>query len=135
MEIIIAVDFDGILVADQFPYIGTPNYRMINFVKSLIEDGHEVVLWTSRVGEPLHAALDWCEKQDIKFCAINDNAPSNKAKYEAQYPQGTRKVSADIYIDDHNPQFMADQITSGIQIATYNIIKRIKEIILWKEEN
>lgn len=132
---IIAVDFDGVLVVDQFPYIGTPNYRMINFVKSLIEEGHEVVLWTSRVGEPLSDALTWCDKQGINFCAVNDNAPSNKAKYQAQYPQGTRKVSADVYIDDHDPQFMVDQITQGNTIATYNIIKRTKEVIKWKEEN
>ena len=132
---IIAVDFDGILVADQFPYIGAANYRMVNFVKSLISDGHEVVLWTSRTGTPLTDAMEWCEEQGLHFCAINDNSPSNKAKYEAMYPQGTRKVSADIYIDDHDPQFMHDQIVSGTTIATHNMIKRIKEVITWKEAN
>ena len=132
---IIAVDFDGILVADQFPYICTPNYRMVNFIKSLIDDGHEVVLWTSRVGQPLEDAVEWCKLQGLRFCAVNDNAPSNKAKYALEYPQGTRKVSADVYIDDHDPQFMSDQITQGTQIATYNMIKRIKEVIKWKEGN
>lgn len=132
---IIAVDFDGILVADQFPHIGAPNYRMVNFVKLLIKDGHEVVLWTSRTGEPLENAVKWCEEQGIHFCAINDNAPSNKAKYESLYPQGTRKVSADIYIDDHNPQFMMDCMNQGEQVAIINLTKNIKEVIKWLEEN
>ena len=132
---IIAVDFDGILVEDRFPYIGPTNYRMTNFVRQLIQEGHEVVLWTSRVGQPLSDALIWCEEQKIHFCAINDNAPSNKAKYEAQYPQGTRKVSADIYIDDHNPQFIVDRINLGQALATYNIIQKVKEVISCQEEN
>ena len=132
---IVAVDFDGILATDQFPYIGTPNHMMINFVRSLIENEHEVILWTSRTGKPLSDALEWCEFHGLQFCAVNDNAPSNKAKYSSQYPQGTRKVSADIYIDDHDPQFIVDQLTYGLPIATYNIIKRIKEIIKWNEES
>ena len=132
---IIAVDFDGILVEDRFPDIGPINYRMTNFARQLILEGHELVLWTSRVGKPLQDAVKWCEAQDIRFCAINDNAPSNKAKYEAQYPQGTRKVCADIYIDDHDPQFIVDKINVGQSMALYNIIKRTKEVIAWKEEN
>ena len=132
---IIAVDFDGILVEDRFPYVGPANYRMINFVKQLIEDGHELVLWTSRVGQPLQDAVSWCEAQGIHFCAVNDNAPSNKAKYQSKYPQGTRKVCADIYIDDHNPQFIVDTANMGQTLATYNIIQKTKEAISWKEVN
>ena len=130
---IIAVDFDGILVEDRFPHVGPANYRMVNFVKRLIEDGHEVVLWTSRVGQPLEKAIAWCGEQGIDFCAVNDNAPSNKAKYQATYPQGTRKVCADIYIDDHNPQFISDRTRYGTQVATYNLIKCVKEAILWEK--
>ena len=132
---IIAVDFDGILVEDQFPYIGPTNYRMTNFVRPLISEGHEVILWTSRVGQPLADALTWCEEQQMHFCAINDNAPSNKAKYQAKYPQGTRKVCADIYIDDHDPQFIVDRMNLGQLLATHNIIKKVKEAISCQEEN
>lgn len=99
---IIAVDFDGVLVEDQFPEIGKRNEEMVNVVKALIEQGHEVVLWTCRADTELEHAVKWCEQNGLKFCAVNDNAPSNKAKYEKKYPNGTRKVYADLYVDDHN---------------------------------
>lgn len=99
---IIAVDFDGVLCDNEFPKIGAPRYKTIMVIRELIDLGHEVILWTSRAGEELTAAIDWCGDRGLHFAAINDNAPSNKAQYESKYPQGTRKVYADIYIDDHN---------------------------------
>lgn len=134
---IIAVDFDGILAGDdaQFPDIGTPNYQMIKLIKSLVGDGHEVILWTSRTGQALSSALTWCFYRGLEFCAVNDNAPSNKAIYEAIYPEGTRKVCADLYIDDHDPAFILDRKKSGSMIAISNMTKRVKEIAeLWKKE-
>ena len=135
---IIAVDFDGILADTdvKFPDIGTPNYQMIKLVKSLIDDGNEVVLWTSRTGEALSNALTWCYYKGLDFHAINDNAQSNKKKYQNIYPQGTRKVNADLYIDDHSPDFILDKQKYGSLIAIHNLTKKVKEIIeLWKEEN
>lgn len=104
---IIAVDFDGILCKDKFPEIGEPNYEVISFVRELIDDGHEVVLWTCRVDQRLVEAVEWCHDRGLHFCAVNDNAPSNKAKYEKEYPNGTRKVFADVYMDDKSAEFMA----------------------------
>ena len=99
---IIAVDFDGVLVEDQFPEIGPPKNEMIELVKRIIAAGHEAVLWTSRTDARLAEAVRWCMAHGLKFSAINDQAPSNKAKYQHLYPNGTRKVYADLYIDDHN---------------------------------
>lgn len=99
---IIAVDFDGVLVRDEFPDIGKKNEEMVRAIKKLIEQGHEVILWTCRVDTELQNAVEWCKKNGLKFAAINDNAPSNKKKYEKKYPNGTRKVYADYYIDDHS---------------------------------
>lgn len=135
---IVAVDFDGILAADDatFPDIGTINYPMVKLVQSLEEDGHEVVLWTSRTGKALSSALTWCHYLGLKFCAINDNAPSNKAKYSAAYPQGTRKVHADIYIDDHNPEFILNRERYGYNAAIDVMINQVKEITrLWEKGN
>lgn len=98
---IIAVDFDGVLCEDKFPAIGSPKTTHINFVKYLIRSGHEVILWTSRVGRELNAAINWCEDMGIVFVAVNDNAPSNKQKYAGRYANPPRKVYADLYIDDH----------------------------------
>lgn len=103
---IIAVDFDGILCENDFPNIGKPNYEAISLVRQLIDMGHEVILWTSRTSNRLVEAVTWCEDYGLHFCAVNENAPSNIAKYKSVYPSGTRKVYADIYIDDHNLEFV-----------------------------
>lgn len=130
---IIAVDFDGILAEDngQFPEIGPPIYQMVSFVRELIDDGHEVVLWTSRADKALEDAVSWCADRGLHFCAVNDNAPSNKAKYTAQYPNGTRKVSAHIYIDDHNPEFIVDMCMGTSQTINKLIGKIRKAVELW----
>lgn len=135
---ILAVDFDGILAEDngEFPRIGPPVYPMISFVRELIDEGHEVVLWTSRTGGALEDAVAWCEDRGLHFCAVNENAPSNVAKYINQYPDGTRKVSADIYIDDHSPEFILDSQCTSKQDAMDTLIIKLRKVIrTWKEEN
>ena len=102
---IIAVDFDGVLCQDAFPDIGAPNYEVISFVRQLIDEGHEVVLWTSRTGDRLAEAAMWCEDRGLHFCAINENAPSNLAQYSAEYPTPSPKVYADLYMEDKCPWF------------------------------
>ena len=102
---IIAVDFDGILCENRFPKIGPPIYPVISAVRELIDAGHEVVLWTSRNGAELEAAVKWCEDRGLRFCAVNEPAPTNEEKYRDVYPIQTRKIYADIYIDDHGIGF------------------------------
>lgn len=112
---IIAVDFDGVLVEDQFPEIGSPKNEMIELVKQIIAAGHEAVLWTSRTDARLAEAVRWCMAHGLKFSAINDQAPSNKAKYQHLYPNGTRKVYANLYIDDHNIGYDEDMVKREIR--------------------
>lgn len=103
---IIAVDFDGILCKNEFPQIGEPYYDVISVVREAIDKGHEVVLWTSRVDDRLTEAVNWCADYGLHFTAVNDNTPSNKQEYSQMYPNGTRKVYADVYIDDHSLFFI-----------------------------
>lgn len=106
---IIAVDFDGILCKNNFPEIGKPKYDMISKIRQLIDNGHEVILWTSRVDDALTKAVEWCHDRGLHFCAVNENAPSNVEKFKAKYPNGTRKVYADVYIDDHNLEYWSEE--------------------------
>lgn len=99
---IIAIDFDGVLCEDRFPEIGAPDYDIISLVRRLIDAGHEVILWTCRVDARLQEAVEWCEDWGLHFCAVNENAPSNRARWAAEYPNGTRKVYADVYVEDHD---------------------------------
>lgn len=125
---IIAVDFDGILCEDKFPEIGRPNYDMIAAVREALDRGVEVVLWTCRVDAELEKAVAWCKSYGLEFSSVNENAPSNVAKYKAMYPNGTRKVYADYYVDDHNLSFRRYDCLGrdyGLEEAT----KQLKEVI------
>lgn len=94
--LIIAVDFDGTLCEESFPRIGAENGALILQLKHLQEEGHKLILWTCRAGEQLKEAVDWCRFRGLEFAAVNENLP----EHIAQYGGDTRKVYADMYIDD-----------------------------------
>lgn len=119
---IIAVDFDGVLCQSKFPEIGPPNYEVVSLVRELMDKGNEVVLWTTRNGAELEAAVKWCEDRGLHFCAVNEPAPSNAAKYADKYPVQSRKIYADVYIDDHNVEYVG----AGAEAGYNNMIRYIK---------
>lgn len=95
---IIAVDFDGVIVEDEFPKIGEVDCFVVVALKQLQYKGHKLILWTSRVGDRLTEAVEICTKVGLKFDAINSGEPNNLA----QYGTDPRKVYADVYLDDHS---------------------------------
>ena len=126
---IIAVDFDGVLCKNEFPVIGSPNYDVISGVRELIDRGHEVVLWTTRNGKELQEAVDWCTDRGLHFCSVNEPAPSNEEQYREVYPTQSRKIYADVYIDDHNLGYVYGKYSSN------DIRRQIKWLLNRKEEN
>ena len=93
---IIAIDFDGTLVEDNFPEIGNPDPYLFTLCRLAQVNGIKVILWTCRNGESLDKAVRFCEQQGLVFDAVNDNLEECKAIYGGN----TRKVFADIYFDD-----------------------------------
>lgn len=95
-KLIIAVDFDGTLHDGEYPNIGTPLDGAVEAMQSLRKDGHYIILWTCRNGTLLKEAENWLLEQGIPFDSVNDQNPDNAA----QYGDDTRKVYADVYVDD-----------------------------------
>ena len=93
----IAVDFDGTLVTDRWPEIGEPNQEVIDYVLEKQKYGAKLILWTSRTGSLLDAAVDWCSEHGIIFDAINSNLPEVISAFGGR---DSRKIIADWYIDD-----------------------------------
>ena len=96
----IAVDFDGTIVEHKYPAIGKELPFAIETLKTLAEEGHKLILWTSRDGELLEEAIQFCRERGLEFYAVNSNYPpgalfTNKAGKSC-------KVVADVYIDDRN---------------------------------
>lgn len=93
---IIAVDFDGTLCEDAYPEMGEPNLSLIQILRDLKRQGRQLILWTCRCGQELEEAVHWCRKFELEFDAVNQNVPENIKKYGTD----TRKVYADLYLDD-----------------------------------
>lgn len=95
---IIAVDFDGTIVEDRYPGIGKEKRHAFITLKALQKEGHRLILWTYRSGVQLEEAVDFCRKNGVNFYAVN------RSYYEEQFDETnmSRKVFADIYIDDRN---------------------------------
>lgn len=94
---IIAVDFDGVLAVTDYPKIVSPKKNIIEFCKRRQSSGDTIILWTCRHGKELDEAVKWCGEQGLFFDYINENPPNRVMIYGA-----SRKVYADIYLDDHN---------------------------------
>lgn len=96
----IAVDFDGTLVENEYPGIGVEKPGAVKVLKQLAAEGDQIILWTARSGALLQDAVDWCESQGLKFFAINSNYHTC-INHQNGF-SGSRKIQADIFIDDRN---------------------------------
>jgi len=93
----IAVDLDGTLVENEYPDIGKPKLFAFETLKALQEKGFRLILWTVRSGKELDDAVAFCRSNGIEFYAVNRNYPEEE--WDGSI---TRKIEADIFIDDRN---------------------------------
>ena len=98
-ELVISIDFDGVIVEDAWPEVGDiiPGARE-TIRKWYDVDGHWIIINSCRTGDELEAMIGVLNYYKIPFDAINENL----AWRIAQYGTDPRKIGADIYIDDHN---------------------------------
>lgn len=94
---IIAVDFDGTIVEHKFPAIGRIRIFAFETLKALQAKNHQLILWSHRTGAELEEAVEFCRSHGIEFYAVNKNYPE-----EEWNENDSRKIFADIYIDDRN---------------------------------
>lgn len=95
---IIAVDFDGTIVEHRYPAIGKERPFATVTLRRLAEEGHRLILWSVREGELLDEAVAWCKERGVTFYAVNRD-------FEEEDGSGrdfSRKIKADLFIDDRN---------------------------------
>ena len=107
---IIAVDFDGTLCEQCWPEIGKPNLRLIGELIYRKSMGDKLILWTCRAGEQLDNAVKWCKEYGLVFDSVNDNLP----EIVNLYGSNSRKITADIYIDDRSMQPWATLLSRAV---------------------
>ena len=95
----IAVDFDGTIVEHKYPEIGAEIPFAVQTLRMLIAEHHKLILWSVREGELLEEAVNWCRERGIEFYAINRDYPEETWTNNDHF---SRKLKADIFIDDRN---------------------------------
>lgn len=95
---IIAVDFDGTIVEHKYPAIGREIPFAIETLKKLRDDRHKLILWSVREGKLLQEAVDFCRERGLEFYAVNKDYPEE----EQDHKHYSRKLKADLFIDDRN---------------------------------
>ncbi len=94
----IAVDFDGTIVEHKYPEIGKEIMFAFQTLRALQEEKHQLILWTYRSGKELDAAVEYCRRNGVEFYAINSSYPEEE--FDEDYD--SRKIDADLFIDDRN---------------------------------
>lgn len=117
----IAVDFDGTIVEHRYPEIGREIPFATATLRMLIEQGHKVFLWSVREGELLEAAVEWCAKRGIEFYAVNANYPGETP----DDPHYSRKLKADLFIDDRNVGGLIDWGIVAEMVAQRKTYKQV----------
>lgn len=96
-SLVIAIDFDGTIVEHRYPFIGRIRPFAFETLEALQMRGHRLILWSYRSGKKLEEAVKFCSMHGIEFYAVNKNFPE-----EVWNENDSRKILADIYIDDNN---------------------------------
>jgi len=94
---IIAIDFDGTLVEHEFPHIGPLKPGAVEALRAFKKAGHQIIIWTCRQGSDEQEVRLFLLQNKIPFDTINTPIPG--------YDLATRKLYADIYIDDKGLRF------------------------------
>ena len=132
---IIAVDFDGTIVEHQYPRIGKEKPFAIATLKRLQNEGHRIVLWTVREGKLLQQAVDFCRERGLEFYTVNTNFFDE----HPEEPDYSRKIKADIFIDDRNLGGLPDwgtiyeMVHNGWTYEQYLNKSQSEKTPLWKK--
>lgn len=95
---IFAIDFDGTLCENDYPFIGKVNSKLINKLIHYKKSNPKTkyILWTCRRDKHLEAAIEWCKNMSLEIDAVNENLP----EIIKEMGGDSRKIFADYYIDD-----------------------------------
>ena len=93
---IIAVDFDNTLAYTDYPVILKPITSIINLCLEAQGEGHTIILNTCRCGFALENAVSFCKYYGLEFDYVNENTKERIDEFGGD----SRKISADLYIDD-----------------------------------
>ncbi len=95
---LIAVDFDGTIVEDRYPKIGDPKIFAFETLREIHKNRHNIILWTTRTGQELEEAVEYCSKNGVEFYGLNTSYPEEK--YDPE--KDSRKIICDVFVSHRN---------------------------------
>ncbi len=95
---ILSIDFDGTISRGTYPAIDGLQPYAKECINKLYHDGHYIIINTCRSNGELLEAINWLLDRRIPFDRVNDNNPDMIGLHQ----NNSRKIFADIYIDDRN---------------------------------
>lgn len=108
---VLAYDFDGYIVENEFPDIGSINDIVVEHMREEKNNGSIIIIWTCRDNEYKKEMRDFLIENNIPFDYINENI--NELDFET-----SDKIYADVYHDDRGRNMIREQ----------KIIDRLKNI-------
>jgi hypothetical protein len=102
---ILAIDLDRTVLDSDFPVINglLPDAREVINRLMTIHDCY-IICWTSRNGYYVDEARDYLDDNGVEYDVINENHPAIAEFFGSD----TRKVGADIYVDDKTISALLD---------------------------
>jgi hypothetical protein len=103
---VIACDFDGCICETNYPDIIKPMPHAIWALNTLQQHGYVIIINTCRVGVYCDDAIDYLYNQGFVPDLVNENMKDRIKMFGAD----SKKISADIYIDDRNYGTVIDDL-------------------------
>ncbi len=102
-KLILSIDFDETIVyCKGFPKIDRLRPGAKKYINKLYDQGHYIIINTCRTDNPVikcfheSEAIEFLKLNGIKYHTINSNNPQVSAFFRTD----SRKISADLYVDD-----------------------------------
>ena len=95
---ILSIDFDGTICTHTYPECGTLIDGAKEVINKLYDEGFGIIIWTCRMDKPAESAKQFLLDNGVKYHKFNEHMDY----LIEHYGNNTRKIFADIYIDDKN---------------------------------
>jgi hypothetical protein len=123
----LAIDFDETIIdsGGNFPQILGVREGAREAIEKLYRDGHYIIINTCRTDERQHEAEVFLYKNQIPYHAINRHNPANILFFK----NDTRKIGADLYIDDKNLESSIYGLPAWSEIYDLVTVKAVREYL------
>ena len=97
-KLTLAIDFDNTIAKTDYPHIKKIKRNAVKYINKLYDKGCLIIINTCRANGEKDIMCKFLTNVGLKYHYINENDPVRIRHYRTD----TRKISADIYIDDKN---------------------------------